>query len=96
MRIRGRIVTETGEPVARARISLLDGDTELISGTSGNDGSFNMVREDEPAGALHLRVSREGFQTYDGEVSASSNEELRVTLSTAAAGAGWIYGAGPG
>src|SRR4051812_2293629 len=80
MRIRGRILTEQSEPVARAKIGVFDGEMEVIGGLSGQDGSFAMVRESGSGGTLMLRATKEGFADLEREISAAGDEELRLVL----------------
>ena len=59
--LRGRVVDPLGNPVAGAKIVLLQADKEVVQGKSGADGSFELAIAE--SGRYTPRVGADGFMS---------------------------------
>jgi hypothetical protein len=72
--IRGRVVTEVGQPLPGAEIRLEDG----LPRITGSDGTFHFPQV--PAGSVTLRASFLGYGDAEGEVIVGGGQDLTVEM----------------
>jgi hypothetical protein len=80
----GIVIDPLGEPISNAKVTILKGETELVTVQTGPDGKFSI--EPLEAGNYDLRVRSTGFQTAQSAIvvvkaQAKCKRVLQVVLA---------------
>jgi len=79
--VHGKVIDESGKPVAGAKIVVKQGDSKLTEAWSENDGKFDVLESIAPgpigSKTIKLEVSKEGYRPFGVEYDWTKGQEWK-------------------
>jgi Na+/H+ antiporter NhaD/arsenite permease-like protein len=81
LQVIGKVVDLQGQPVVKAHVRLVSGESTLIEGDTQEDGSFGLPLPDTYSGGMTLVVERYHFETVTLTISADELDQLSPEMA---------------